>query len=655
MKKLTLAMALVFTILIAQMPVRQADAQTNDDTIIQNSDDDATTQNLEAVEAVSNRALILYDKPSGEFAKLGLVYATMLRNLLGHFNMTADFLSVDAYTAGRIENYTTTFYIGSIYDNPIPAAFLNDVRNTTKTVVWFKYNLWQIAWNPTYTFSARYGFTFSGLRGLNAAPTAQSPNPGFFDTVTYKGKALNKYYSYNANTNTIASDPDFGATQIVDPTKATALVTATNAVTNEQQPYIVRANNFWYFADLPLTYIGPRDRYLVLCDILHDILNVNHPEIHRAMVRLEDVAATVDPVAMQRLTDFLYSRNIPFSIAVIPYYRDPLGRFNGGVPMEVRFANATSLLNSLSYAKARGGSVLMHGYTHQYNAVPNIYTAVSADDFEFWNAVSNTPVLEDSTNWAKDRLNRGRNDMIAKGHTPFAWEVPHYQSSPLGYSAVPAIFDNTYQRVFYYTSATYPVLAQGASNRDFSAGMFFPYIISSDHYGQRVMPENLGNIEYDISHIDPTSNINYTWEDILLNADKGLIVRDGFGSFFFHPFWIEDELAYLNGFQHFQNLVNGMTALGYTWVSGPDLIITSTSVAPNTGPKAGGTNVTITGKGFEPGATVLFDNKQATNVVVVNPTKITCVTPTNNKGKKDVTVTNPDGRNSKLTKAFDYR
>jgi hypothetical protein len=141
----------------------------------------------------------------------------------------------------------------------------------------------------------------------------------------------------------------------------------------------------------------------------------------------------------------------------------------------------------------------------------------------------------------------------------------------------------------------------------------------------------------------------------LLNADKGLIVRDGFGSFFFHPFWIEDELAYLNGFQHFQNLVNGMTALGYTWVSGPDLIITSTSVAPNTGPKAGGTNVTITGKGFEPGATVLFDNKQATNVVVVNPTKITCVTPTNNKGKKDVTVTNPDGRNSKLTKAFDYR
>jgi hypothetical protein len=141
----------------------------------------------------------------------------------------------------------------------------------------------------------------------------------------------------------------------------------------------------------------------------------------------------------------------------------------------------------------------------------------------------------------------------------------------------------------------------------------------------------------------------------LINADKALVVRDGFGSFLFHPFWIEDELAYLNGFQHFQNLVNGMTALGYTWVSGPDLIITATSVAPNEGTKNGGTSVTITGKGFEPGATVLFDNKPATNIVWVSPTKITCVTPANSKGKKDVTVTNLDGRSSKLNKAFDYR
>ena len=32
----------------------------------------------------------------------------------------------------------------------------------------------------------------------------------------------------------------------------------------------------------------------------------------------------------------------------------------------------------------------------------------------------------------------------------------------------------------------------------------------SAHHGQRVVPENLGNLEYDLSWLDPTSNVTYT-------------------------------------------------------------------------------------------------------------------------------------------------
>ena len=54
---------------------------------------------------------------------------------------------------------------------------------------------------------------------------------------------------------------------------------------------------------------------------------------------------------------------------------------------------------------------------------------------------------------------------------------------------------------------------------------------------------------------------------------------------------------------------------------------TVSSVAPNSGPLAGGTAVTITGTNFAAGATVTFGATAATNVVVVSSTSITATTP----------------------------
>jgi uncharacterized protein YdaL len=69
----------------------------------------------------------------------------------------------------------------------------------------------------------------------------------------------------------------------------------------------VRGGNFWYFADVPFSYIGPRDRYLVICDILHDILGVATPTQQRALVRLEDVSALVNRDTMTQLSNYLKS------------------------------------------------------------------------------------------------------------------------------------------------------------------------------------------------------------------------------------------------------------------------------------------------------------------------------------------------------------
>ncbi|MBN3835113.1 DUF2334 domain-containing protein [Burkholderia sp. Ac-20344] len=545
MKKLILAWVLVLGFAFAQMPSSVL-AQTT-----------------------TAKVLVLYDAPPNDaYSKLGLAYAIMLRNLLGHFNTNVTLAPVDSYTAGTVEMYQATFYLGDYYNNAIPAAFLADVVKTSKTVVWFKNNLWEVAWDPAYNFTARYGFTFTGMSGLAYTPTSSNPKPNFFDTVTYKNTSMVKYYAFNASTGVISADPDIGVTAVSDATKASVLVTIKDSQTGAQAPYVMRAGNFWYFADMPFSYIGPRDRYLVICDLLHDILGTNQPVLHRAMVRLEDVNAFTTTSSMKTLTDYMYSKRIPFSIATIPRYEDPLGAYNGGVPLTVHLAQASGLKQILNYALVRGGRIVMHGYTHQYNSTPNIDNAVSGNDYEFWLATQNRPVDEDSTQWASTRLSAGLQEFSSNGYVPFAWEAPHYQSSPLSIKAVPPLFKTTYQRVVYYTSDR-PNLNSTAPNHDFSVGQFFPYIINTDYYGQRVLPENLGNIEYNICNIDPYSCLSYTWQDLYTNAQYALTVRDGFASFFFHPFWLEPDLG-TSGLQDFQSLVNGITGLGFQWIGAYD-------------------------------------------------------------------------------------
>jgi uncharacterized protein YdaL len=520
---------------------------------------------VQAQTATPAKILVLYDTPSGTaWDKIGFAYAIMLRNLLGHFDAQVSLQPVQQYAAGAVNNYDATFYLGSAYDFQLPPAFLSDAVSTAKTLVWFKYNLWELAWNSAYNFSAARGISFSGLRGMNALPSAGNPSPGFFDTIQYKNLSFVKYYAWDSAHNVINADPDTGITAITDPTKATTVVSVLNAKTGETAPYVVRSGHFWYVADLPLSYIGPRDRYLVLADLLHDMLGINHAESHRAMIRLEDVNAWTTVTSMKTLSDYLYGKKIPFSIATIPHFRDGLGIYNNGVPLEIPLAQASNLRKELNYALPRGGEVVMHGYTHQYDSMRNPNDAVSGDDYEFWNIVANTPVAEDSPAWALGRLQAGVNELHANGYTPVAWEMPHYEGSANACRAVPQVFPTTYQRVVYFTADKPNFTAAVAA--DLAVGQFYPYAIGKDYYGQRVLPEDLGNFEYDLTAFDPTANVVYTWQDILTNAQYAMAVRDGFGSFFFHPFLLEPDYN-LPALSDLQKLVTAMTGMGYTWVS----------------------------------------------------------------------------------------
>ncbi|MGH9509356.1 MAG: beta strand repeat-containing protein, partial [Terriglobales bacterium] len=95
---------------------------------------------------------------------------------------------------------------------------------------------------------------------------------------------------------------------------------------------------------------------------------------------------------------------------------------------------------------------------------------------------------------------------------------------------------------------------------------------------------------------------------------------------------------------------------GYTYVTG----FAVASISPGTGPTSGGTAVTISGSGFQSGAQVHFlsptspSGSAATNVVFVNSTQLTAVTPAFPADSADVRVTNPGGATATQLDGFTF-
>lgn len=268
------------------------------------------------------------------------------------------------------------------------------------------------------------------------------------------------------------------------------------------------------------------------------------------------------PHALRNIADYLYQRRVPFSVAVIPLYLDPSGAYNGGVPASTPLSGASGVVNALKYMQARGGTILMHGYTHQYSSVANPYSGVSADDFEFYRAhisaddyvVYDGPPAEDTRAWAHDRLTRGLAEFSRAGFAPDIFEFPHYAGSAVDYQVVQQQFGVRYDRGLYAANwCADGACGSGVPDYTHIYGQFFPYAVR-DIFGTLVIPENLGNVEpLALNHNPPRSP-----QDILASARANTVVDDGVQSFFFHPYL---PLANL------KTIVQGLQGMGYTFVS----------------------------------------------------------------------------------------
>jgi hypothetical protein len=81
---------------------------------------------------------------------------------------------------------------------------------------------------------------------------------------------------------------------------------------------------------------------------------------------------------------------------------------------------------------------------------------------------------------------------------------------------------------------------------------------------------------------------------------------------------------------------------------------TIAAIAPNKGPVAAGTPLTLYGSGFRPGATLTIGGTAATQVSVISSGQMSASAPAGSAGSADVVVTNTDGTTETFGKAYTY-
>lgn len=343
---------------------------------------------------------IYYDGPATPLAE-GYLDAHQIQNLLGHFGLSGEILPIASYGAGQLRRYRAAFLLGTASGTRIPPSLLADVGAFDRPFCWIGRHVSQLV--STAEAKRRFGFTYVDYR-----------DDLEFREVVYKGVTLPK------------EDPDLNIVTVTDPA---AVQVAAEAVNDEKvrHPYALRRGRFWYIADSPFSYAEEGGRYLVFCDLLHDILEMQHPAQALALARIEDVSTEIDPADLRALADTMSARKVPFQIAIIPVFRNPAKGF------EVRLTDRPELVDAIHYMMARGGTPVMHGATHQFDGT-------SGDDYEFWDEIKNRPIPGDSAAAVMRKLELGLRELQASGIHPVAFETPHYAASETDYRALKEVF-----------------------------------------------------------------------------------------------------------------------------------------------------------------------------------------------------------------------
>ena len=189
-------------------------------------------------------------------------------------------------------------------------------------------------------------------------------------------------------------------------------------------------------------------------------------------------------------------------IALIPTYVDSKTQAITTMDMKPEF------IETIQYMQEKGGSIVLHGYTHQLGN-----EEISGEGYEFWDIKNDTPVDEDIEPYVKNRVLSGLRLCIENKIYPLAYEAPHYAINIDGYKELKKYF------------STY--VGQYQNNNNNFATNSSPFTIKNSDTFNVLIPENLNYVD---------ENDEFSVDKIKESFKKLSMVRGYTGGFFFHPY-----------------------------------------------------------------------------------------------------------------------
>ncbi|HBF0729394.1 TPA: polysaccharide deacetylase family protein [Clostridioides difficile] len=429
----------------------------------------------------TDKVLIIYDSKKETAYNRDIL--NIMRTLLGRFSSDIELLKLSNYDGEINKNYYSHIFILGINEN----SYNND-KNTKNLISSLNLYKGTICW---------LGYGIENLlehKKYNLDYVGKTNN---IVSVNYRGKSYNldEHYVFN----------------IVESKDTSNKVIGSINDTLNKYPYIINDKNLFYVSKLDLDGV----LFYIFCDSLNDIFNIKTFDKGRIFVRIEDVHAFREPKNLVEIADYLSSKNIPFTIALIPAYVNPKNH------KVITLSESPEIVKAIKYMQDKGGTVILHGYTHQYKK-----EEVSGEGYEFWDGKKDEPLKENMKIFVKDRVLNGLRVCIENGIYPLAFEAPHYAMESEGYKELKKYF------------STY--MGQHQNNDKKFSTNTYPYIIRDTEEFNIFIPENLG-------YIDPEDK--FTFQNIKENLDKLSIVRGFSGGFFFHSYlnieYLKNTIEYL--------------------------------------------------------------------------------------------------------------
>ncbi len=557
-------------------------------------------------------ACIVYDQmDSGTKPdRIGRIHSLMLHTLMGAFkNWEVDRFPLQDWFKGRLDTCDVVFYLATNFAQTPTNEFLKEALKASKErkLVWMNYKF------PLFSDLARQNnlalpFDVPFIMSTDTIPSPSNQDPGFFRFFDYKGEVFEKLAQWNPLSNNFAANPEIGWVQMTRPSEVKIHSMARHSKDkNRETPYVISTQStggeLWYIADSPFSFTHYEDRYFIMTDILWDILEETPTHGPKAMVRIEDVNPTQDQGALKWAVDYLRDSDVPVALALIPFYGDTFGLQEPNFkPVFKPISKFGTFVGMLRYMINRGADVVMHGVAHMAGDMVSGYDGISGSDYEFWLYPENTPHPYDSVDWVMNRLDMAESLLKELKIKTHVFEAPHYAASVLDYHLFARTFEWSWHRSIYFpftlkgdtSLPTHMKFGQcsDSSCRDERRGLLrnieveadyaefggqiTPYIIHKDVYGQALIPETLGMIDF--AFYSPN-----TWrpvsspKDVIRRAKKLRVVRGAIASFFWHPQLLEPRSRHyrqnpgswdeMGGKKSLTQVVDGLKDLGYEFVS----------------------------------------------------------------------------------------